>query len=739
MTRTKVVTLVGLLLALAVAPLLSQASRAARTKGVTPGHQKMLDLLKKIAEETDSANVFMGGLSVGATKEEIAELPPVQAEFARLSRTAVEAQRLGHELEAIDYFKQALDVAAKSRGGIPVLVEFELFFRLAVAYLRDGETQNCVRFHGVDSCILPIRGDGIYRQQERSQQAVETLTMVLRAELDGSRRHLEARWLLNLAYMTMGVYPDQVPKEYLIPPEAFRSDEEFPRFPNIAPKLGLDVFNLAGGAIVDDFDNDGYLDIVVSNWDPKGQLRFFRNDRNGAFSERTEPAGLLGLFGGLNLIQADYNNDGNVDIFVLRGGWLQANGRHPDSLLRNNGDGTFTDVTFDAGLGNVHYPSHSASWSDYDNDGDLDLYVGNEASSIVNAPSQLFRNNGDGTFKDVAVEAGVLNNSYAKGVIWGDYDGDRWPDLYVSNFGDVNRLYRNNRDGTFTDQAESLGVTGPIVSFPVWFWDFDNDGILDLMVSPFEARIADVAASYLGKPPTAELASLYKGTGGGRFEEVGRKYNLIRPAGVMGANFGDLDNDGYLDFYWGTGQTPYEEVMPNLMYRNQRGKGFADVTAGGGFGHIQKGHGVVFADLDHDGDQDVFEQMGGAQPGDGYRNVLYENPGFGNHWITIKAVGMKTNRSAIGARIRADIVEDGQRRTVYRYVNSGGSFGANPLRQTIGLGKATKIDTLEVFWPTSNVTQTFHDVPVDRAIQIVETDKTYTTLTLKKFTLGGKE
>jgi hypothetical protein len=336
----------------------------------------------------------------------------------------------------------------------------------------------------------------------------------------------------------------------------------------------------------------------------------------------------------------------------------------------------------------------------------------------------------------VAAEAGVENLGYAKGVVWGDYDGDRRPDLYVSNFFGPNRLYRNDGDGTFVDEAERLGVAGPTVSFPAWFWDFDNDGILDLLVSAFDARISDVAADFLGLPVEVELPSLYRGTGGGRFEEVARRYNLDRPAGVRGANVGDLDNDGYLDFYLGTGQTPYEEVMPNVMYRNRRGMGFADVTTTGGFGHLQKGHGVAFADLDHDGDQDVFEQMGGAQPGDGYRNVLYENPGFGNHWITIKAVGTRSNRSAIGARIRAEVVENGERRSIYRHVNSGGSFGANPLRQTIGLGKADRIGVLEVFWPTTGVTQTFRDVPVDRAIQIVEGDGSYTTLELEALTLG---
>jgi hypothetical protein len=751
-------------------PSASQTSTGAETRPLSPGHRRMLELLQKIADETDTANVFMGGVLAGPPGEELTGLSPVQAEFVRLTRSAVEQQRLGHEVEAIDRFKQAYDVAARSHRGIPVLLEFELIFRLAVAYMRLGETENCVRHHGVDSCILPLRGDGIYLQQERSKQAIEVLTLVLRVAREGTPRFLEARWLLNLAYMTIGAYPDQVPQAYLIPPKAFESDEDFPHFTNVAPKVGLDAFNLAGGAIVDDFDNDAYLDVVVSNWDPKGQLRFFRNNQDGTFSERTEAAGLSGLYGGLNLIQADYNNDGYVDVLVLRGGWLEENGRHPTSLLRNNGDGTFTDVTFEAGLGEVFYPKHSAAWADYDNDGDLDLYVGNESSASdqraqrgrgvtarsqgaskndragawrqgagVVAPSQLFRNNGDGTFTDVAAAAGVQNFRYAKGVVWGDYDGDRWPDLYVSNFGSPNRLYRNRGDGTFTDEAERLGVTGPTMSFPAWFWDFDNDGVLDIFVASFNARISDVAAGFLGLPFDAEPASLYRGIGGGRFENVAPQYNLVRPAAVMGANFGDLDNDGYPDFYLGTGQTPYEELMPNVMYRNQRGKRFADVTTAGGFGNIQKGHGVAFADLDNDGDQDVFEQMGGAQPGDGYRDVLYENPGFGNHWITIKAVGVRSNRSAIGARIRAVVVEDGNQRSIYRHVNSGGSFGANPLRQTIGLGKATRIETLEVFWPTSGLTQTFRDVPADRAIQIVEKDPSYTDLPLKPFRLGQRK
>ena len=205
----------------------------------------------------------------------------------------------------------------------------------------------------------------------------------------------------------------------------------------------------------------------------------------------------------------------------------------------------------------------------------------------------------------------------------------------------------------------------------------------------------------------------------------------------MGANFGDLDNDGFLDFYLGTGYPDYEALMPNVMYHNQKGKCFEDVTVAGGFGHLQKGHGIAFADIDLDGDQEVVAQMGGFYESDKFSDVVFENPGFGNHWIKVKLVGTQSNRSAIGARIRAVIKEDGKERSVYKHVNSGGSFGANPLRQSIGLGKAAKIERLEVYWPTTGLTQTFTSVPLDRTIQITEGQPDLELLDLMPLNLAG--
>ena len=726
----------------------SQIEPRANTKptapSVTSGHQKMLMLLQKIADRTPDENLYLGDKVAHTLRKQLAALPVNTSNPTkwRLHMQAGEEElRLGNEAGAINHYSRACELTRIDQDGAPLQAVIESNFFLGLAYLRMAETQNCCLRHTPDSCILPIQGAGIHTRQNPSRQAITHFTKVLQRTTKESQLvyTLGTRWLLNIAYMTIGAYPHGVPSEYLIPPEAFNSEEEIPRFTNIAPSLGLDTFDLSGGAIADDFDNDGYLDIVVSTWDTVGQIRLFRNNQDGTFSERTKQAGLLGLYGGLNLVQADYDNDGNVDILVLRGAWLEGNGRHPNSLLRNNGNGTFTDRTFEAGLGDVHYPTQTASWGDYDNDGDLDLYIGNESSQSFSAPCQLFENNGNGTFTDVAGRVRVQNHRLAKSVIWGDYNHDRWPDLYVSNLEKGNRLYRNNGDGTFTDVAKHLDVQRPLRSFPSWFWDFDNDGALDLYVSAYSSGIEHVAASALGLPVDTEMACLFRGDGGSGFSEVANQSNLVTPIAPMGSNFGDLDNDGYLDFYIGTGWPHYMELMPNILYLNQGGGRFANVTYAGGFGHLQKGHAVVFADFDNDGDQDIFEQMGGAYPGDGYSNALYENPGFGQHWITIKLIGIQSNRSAIGARIHLKVRENAVPRSIYKYVNSGGSFGCNPLRQTIGLGQADQVEVLQVFWPTTGLTQTFDRVASNQIIQIVEGKQEYTKLTLRRLKLGTRE
>lgn len=735
------------------------------------GHDRMKALLKQIADNTPDEHPFLGTLKTRQLRSQLRQLEALERadrpvdSFQRwklhfdLGRAetrsgnveaGIDQLTAAYEmLDRVDFarFAATLDPDSQLAGtNLNGIFANRTRFYCGIANLRLGETQNCCLRHNGESCIMPIQGGGIHTQTHGSRAAARYFAEILAnvpVDLPETER-LDivdsARWLLNVAHMTLGEYPAGVPLQHRMPTSFFETEIEFPRFRNVAPELNLDTFNLCGGAVVDDFNGDGYLDIVTSTWDTQGEMRYFQNNDDGSFSDRTEHAGLTGFYGGLNMVQADYDNDGDVDIFVLRGAWLRQYGQHPNSLLQNDGNGRFTDVTFESGLGEHHYPTKTAAWADYDNDGDLDLYVGNESTKDLPAPCQLFRNDGRGKFTDVAAHAGLDETLFAMGAVWGDFNDDRFPDLYVSTGfsslsaaladGGPNRLYRNNRDGTFTDVAEQLQVTRPMAAFPAWFWDFDNDGVLDIYASCSSGPVG-----VLTSPMRFGLNCLYRGDGKGGFDEIAEQVGLDYPAQPMGANFGDLNNDGYPDFYLATGNIQYSEVRPNIMYLNQGGKRFANVTMAGGFGHLQKGHGVCFADLDNDGDQDVYVQTGGAWPGDKYNDLLYENPGFDNHWIALDLEGTESNRSAIGAKIHLRIRENGQPRSVYKWVNSGGSFGCNPLRQVIGIGQATAIERLEIFWPTTGKMQVFEAIAADQFLKIKENEKKLTNIELRRGTL----
>jgi hypothetical protein len=620
---------------------------------------------------------------------------------------------------ATAHFEDAVRIANRYSATSPKLAAMETIAlaALGVAHMRRGEIENCAARHTPEMCIFPLSAAARHTERSGSERAIEYFERYL----ERVPSSLEARWLLNVAHQTLGTYPDKIPKAYLIPPSAFASKENVGRFVDVAPALGLDAMGGAGGAIVDDFDNDGFLDVVETTLDPCMPMSLYRNGGDGTFADVSARSKLAEQTGGINCVQADYDNDGWLDVFVMRGGW-----EFPmrNSLLRNNRDGTFSDVTLESGLLSVDHPTHSAAWADYDNDGWVDLYVGHE-----HTPSQLFRNRGDGAFEDVSAKAGVGHTAFTKGVAWGDYDDDGFPDLYVSNYDADNFLYRNRGDGTFEEVAARLGVEKPRWSFPTWFWDYDNDGRLDLFVASYTFAGGEWVRPYLGLPRQGDSMKLYRNVGKGAFADVTEVTGLDRGVSAMGANFGDVDNDGFLDFYLGTGAPTFTALMPNLLYRNRDGKSFVDVTTSSGTGHLQKGHGVAFADLDNDGDQDLFENVGGAVPGDTYTNVLFENPGHGNNWISIKLVGVKSNRAAIGAKLRLTLAGGAVR---YREVSSGGSFGASPLVQHVGIGRATRIASLEVTWPSSRTRQVFTNLAPNQFVEIKEFEKTHAVRRIRR-------
>jgi hypothetical protein len=214
---------------------------------------------------------------------------------------------------------------------------------------------------------------------------------------------------------------------------------------------------------------------------------------------------------------------------------------------------------------------------------------------------------------------------------------------------------------------------------------------------------------------------LYHNNGDGTFTNVAPEMGLNTYAFAMGSNFGDVNNDGFLDMYLGTGNPLYESLVPNRLFLNLQGKGFTDVTASARVGHLQKGHGVSFADMDNDGDQDIYVEMGGAYPGDAYQNAFFLNPGQGrNNWIVLALEGKEANRAAIGTRVKLTFTEKGQSRSVYRDVNSGGSFGSSPLRCEIGIGTAAIVDEIEIRWHGSRLVQVFRDVQPNQFLRLVE-------------------
>ncbi|HTK18983.1 MAG TPA: CRTAC1 family protein [Mucilaginibacter sp.] len=697
----------------------------------------MISILKKIKEKNfNSSNNFTPDATM-AYYDSLLKAGNTDPKL--LAAKASLTLKVGKEEEAVKIYQ--------SLGGqLDFMSNFEMLPDVAIAYMRLGERTNCMLNHNGASCIFPIKDEGVHKIKTGSQKAIETYESILRVKHDD----LESRWLLNIAYMTLGRYPKDVPPQFLIPNLDSDTAYKVKPFTDMAADLGLNINSRAGGAIVDDFNGDGYLDIVTSGWDLNDPMHYFQNNKDGTFSDLSEESGLKELTGGSSIQQTDYNNDGKPDIFVSRGGWNTGGfGNQPSSLLRNNGDGTFTDVTIPSGL-LFYHPSHTAVWADFNNDGWLDVFIGTENLNDKGGKHtcMLYINNHDGTFTNVAKSAHCDITDFVKAVTSADYNNDGWPDIFVSTMTGKKYLLKNKGKAGKTPDFEDVTVKSGLSNntestFTTWFFDYDNDGWPDIMVADyfFDKTLGAYAASEaLGKPiPNGGNAFLYRNNHDGTFTDVTREVGLNKVIFSMGANFGDIDNDGYPDMYFGTGNPDFKSLVPNKLFKNIQGKKFADVTTLSRTGNLQKGHGVAFADLRNRGIQDIFIQMGGAYIGDSYTSSLYVNPGQNNNnWISLKLVGVKANKAAVGSRIKVTFRENGVSRSVYKDVNSGGSFGSSPLRQEIGIGRGEIIDDIEIRWAGSGTKQHFKNIKPNQFLKITEGNGTPETINLKKLTFMHK-
>ena len=698
--------------------------------------KKMIGLLKELRNRNYSLSNPFSPEAKMVQSDSMLRIPGNENNPALLASAASLSLKVGKEEQAVKLYEKMVSKAdfMNLDGLMP---------DMAIAYMRLGERNNCMLNHNASSCIFPIKDGGVHLIKTGSTKAIEVYETLLKSHPDD----LSSRWLLNIAFMTLGGYPKDVPKEFLIPGLDADTAFKVKPFTDMAADLGLNINGRAGGVIVDDFNNDGYLDIVTSGWDLDDPMHYFQNNKDGSFTDVTEKSGLTGITGGLNIQQTDYNNDGNKDIFVLRGAWnTQGYGNQPSSLLRNNGDGTFTDVTISSGLLFLH-PTQAAVWADFNNDGWLDVFIGAESPMDFDAGGQhtcmLYINNHDGTFTDVAGQAHCDVTAFVKGATSADFDHDGKADIFLSTMGGRKYLLRNKgvKNGVvdFEDVTGKAGLGENTSStFTTWFYDYNNDGWSDILVCDYNNSMKSLsyfsAAEALGKPvPNAGNVYLYQNNHDGTFSNVTKETGLDKVVFSMGANFGDIDNDGYPDMYFGTGNPDFKSLVPNKMFRNIGGKKFADVTVSSRMGNLQKGHGVAFADLRNTGIQDIYAEIGGAFKGDSYTSSLYVNPGqSNNNWISLKLEGVKANRAAIGSHIKLSFTENGNKRSVYKDVNSGGSFGSSPLQQEIGIGQAKWIDDIEITWAGSNTVQHFKNIAPNQFLHLTEGNNTAEVIHLKR-------
>ena len=492
------------------------------------------------------------------------------------------------------------------------------------------------------------------------------------------------------------------------------------------------------GVCVADFDGDGWQDIYFVNGRDQYQRgietrnALYRNNGDGTFTDVTGKAGVPGNAYGLGCVWGDYDNDGFPDLYVTQYG--------KNILYRNNGNGTFTDVTAKARVDGTDFGTQfhtGATFFDYDRDGKLDLYVGGYANFGPNSQrlcnigygvtascrpqvyggtaGVLYHNNGDGTFTNVTKAAKVyqpkgLNLSVGAA----DYDNDGWPDLFVANDGLEVYLYRNNHNGTFTESAMQAGIAltadgNAMAAMCLSFGDYTNAGNLDLYISDFQL-IPD---------------HLWLNDGKGFFEEMSEHSGIAEPTRVVlsfGGGFFDYDNDGWLDLLIANGHVypGVEKTDPSIHYKqinslfHNEGNGkFTESTknAGDAFATPYLGRGAAFLDYDNDGNVDAIVANNGDPP-----LLLHNSGGAGNHFVNFRLIGTKSNRDAMGARIRIRAGGIGQ----IREISGGGSYlSQSDLRAHFGLGNSTRADNVEVMWP-GGVRQRFQAVAADRFYVIEE-------------------
>jgi tetratricopeptide (TPR) repeat protein len=539
----------------------------------------------------------------------------------------------------------------------------------------------------------------------RFEQAVAAGVAAMEADPNNER----TRSWLWLSSRSLGGYPETVPVEHQMEMKVGYEPPSV-KFEDIAAKIGLDKTSAGRGTAIFDYNNDGLLDIVFTA--AHGGCSLYRNNGDGTFTDVSINSGLDQCVNGFIVTAGDYDNDGFVDLYVTRMGFYVGE----SVLYHNNGDGTFTDVTVQAGVQNWG-PGFTASWVDYDCDGYLDLFVANNLSGLFDRriPNRLFHNNGDGTFTEVTAPAGMQTIFPTFGHAWGDYNNDGYPDLFLSASLGRPQLFRNNGDGTFTEVGMEAGLTDFVVGSTCFFCDYDNDGWLDIVQFAWSDHEDVVYTMRNGHGPAdGKAMRVYHNNRDGSFSLRSQELGIDGCWGTMSGNFGDVNNDGNLDFILGNGSPRMDRLEPFVLLESD-GEQYHNVTFSSGLPFSGKSHGANCVDFFGDGRLSIIIAAGGAYPGDLLTASVYRPTTLNGNYLNVRPVGTKSNRSAIGARITLFSGETLQ----MREVGGGSNFGCLPCEQHFGLGKLTQIDAIEIRWP-SGLRQRFENPPLNHSIKVTE-------------------
>jgi hypothetical protein len=547
----------------------------------------------------------------------------------------------------------------------------------------------------------------------RFEQAIDAGVGAMQADPSNERAR---SWLWLTSRSTNG-YPDRVPPEFRMEMKAGYEPSRI-RYEDISEKVGLDKTSAGRGTAIFDYNNDGLLDVMIAA--AHGGANLYRNNGDGTFTDVSIESGIDQCVNGFAITAGDYDNDGNIDVFVTRLGFYGGEG----NLFHNNGDGTFTDVTDKAGV-NCWGPAFTACWVDYDCDGRLDLFIANNLGGLFDRhiPNRLYHNNGDGTFTEVTKEAGLSAVAPTIGSCWGDYNNDGYPDLFISSGLGRPQLFRNNGDGTFTDVSAEAGLKDYVIGSTCFFCDYDNDGWLDIVQFAWSDHEDVIHTMRTGEaPPDGSVMRVFHNNRDGSFTMRNRDIGLVGGWGTMSGNCADLNNDGRLDFLLGNGSPRMDRLEPLILLENQDGK-FHNTSFTTGLPFIGKSHGTNAADLFGDGRMSVIVAAGGAYPGDLLTTTCFRPTERLGNYLNVRVEGVTCNRSAIGARVTLIAGDSLQ----MREVQGGTNFGCLPFEQHFGLGEGTKVDAIVVKWPGPNgLEQRVENPPVNDTIKIVQGKEGFT-------------